>query len=52
MTGVLTEELLARAERVYLMALAREAGLYHGRDGVSAGFERGWSAEEKKNWLT
>jgi hypothetical protein len=51
MTNVLTDELLARAERVYRMALARGAGGadgYDGRSGVSAGLEQEPHAEEKK----
>jgi hypothetical protein len=54
MIEALTDELLANAERLYLMALAREAmttGVYHGQSGVSAGLEQGLSMEEK-NWPT
>jgi len=52
-TTVLTEELLARAEQVYLMALAKQAPL-SGRYHKEAGIPEGWvrvSAEETK-WLT
>jgi len=53
MTTVLTEELLARAEQVYLMALAKEAGI-SGRYHKEAGTPEGWMglpAKETK-WLT
>lgn len=51
---VLTEELLARAERLYLMALAKRTGLlgvYHGEGGVPAESEAEFSPKETK-WLT
>lgn len=53
--NVLTEELLAAVEalcqaaRIYGLNMT---SLYHGRGGASAGMEPGWSAEERKNWLT
>jgi hypothetical protein len=55
MIDALTDELLANAERLYLMAVARGEGIpggYHGEGGVPGGVvEQGLSAEEKK-WLT
>ncbi len=51
MIDVLTDELLANAERLYLRALARgETALpvYHGDGGVLARAEQRPSAEEKK----
>lgn len=53
MMTALTEELLARAEQVYLMRLAREAGVvtrYHKDGGIPVGWT-GFSAEVTK-WLT
>ena len=52
---VLTDELLARAERVYtIIRMAEQTKLsdYDGVGGASARFERGWSAEDEKKWLT
>ena len=53
--GVLTEELLARAERicraVRLQGEMTVSG-YHERGGASAGDEQGRPAEEKTKWLT
>ncbi|HUB19566.1 MAG TPA: hypothetical protein VL990_13080 [Acidobacteriaceae bacterium] len=54
-TDILTEEILARAERLYLMAVARgeeTLTVYHGKGGIPAGVEREWSAEDEKKWLT
>ncbi len=51
---VLTEEMLARAEQIYLMALARRAGLLGGYDeegGISAERQRELMPGETK-WLT
>jgi uncharacterized protein YecT (DUF1311 family) len=52
--SVLTEDLLAAAERAWLTARANEAGttLYDGGSGASAGMRHGWSAKEIKKWLT
>lgn len=52
--SVLTDELLAAAERAYLRALADAVGtsLYDGGSGTPAGMEHGWSAKEIKKWLT
>ena len=49
----LTEELLANAERFYLLARGREeeiARRYHW-SGVSAILQQGWPVEEKTKWL-
>lgn len=51
---VLTEELLAQAERVYLMAQAREearAGSYDWKSGITAILQDGWPVEERMKWL-
>ncbi|MGB9029025.1 MAG: hypothetical protein WCC27_02810 [Acidobacteriaceae bacterium] len=51
----LTEELLARAERLYLIARARGEGIGGGYDwggGFSALLQQGWPSEEKTKWLT
>jgi hypothetical protein len=53
-SNALTEELLAPAERLYVMALVKGAMRfrdYHGESGVPVEDEREVSAEEKK-WLT
>ncbi|HEX4311004.1 MAG TPA: hypothetical protein VHZ25_13310 [Acidobacteriaceae bacterium] len=53
-SNVLTEELLAHAERLYVMALMKGAPRprdYDEESGVSAEGTRDVSAEEKK-WLT
>jgi hypothetical protein len=50
MIETLTDELLANAERLYLMAIARGERMpsgYHGEGGVPAGVEQGLSAEER-----
>jgi hypothetical protein len=55
MLQTLTEEVLALAERLYLMSLARgetQPSVYHDGGGASAGIEQGRSAEENKKWLT
>ena len=54
-TGVLTDELLARAERIY--RTTRDEGgtrlsRYDEGGGSSSDFEQGHSAEGKKKWLT
>ncbi|MGD0368159.1 MAG: hypothetical protein ABSA94_11945 [Acidobacteriaceae bacterium] len=49
----LTEELLANAERLYLLARGREEEIarhYHW-SGVSAILQQGWPVEEKTKWL-
>ena len=53
-TSVLTEELLAAAEWAWLTARADAVGtsLYDGGSGTPAGMAHGWSAEERKKWLT
>jgi hypothetical protein len=51
---VLTEELLAQAERVYLMAQAREearASSYDWKSGITAILQDGWPVEERMKWL-
>jgi hypothetical protein len=51
----LTEDVLALAEQLYLMAVERgetELSVYHEEGGASAQLERGWAAEENKKWLT
>lgn len=53
--SVLTEEILAAVEQVCQAARScgvTVASLYHGESGGSAGIEKAWSAEERKNWLT
>jgi hypothetical protein len=55
MTGGLSEEVLALAEYLYLMAVARgetKLSAYHQVSGASARLQRGWSAEDKRKWLT
>lgn len=53
-SNVLTEELLAAAERRCVAARAADAAatLYDGGSGACAGIEHGWSAKEMKKWLT
>lgn len=56
MSGIgLTEELLARAERICRMVrMQQEANCngYHEGGGASGRVEQGHPAEEKKEWLT
>jgi hypothetical protein len=53
--SVLTEELLANAERLYRIARARReeiARSYDWQSGVSAVLQQGWPVEERMKWLT
>lgn len=55
MKTVLTEELLARAERLCRIPRPPEratATVYHDGSGVSADIEQGPPAEDTKKWLT
>jgi hypothetical protein len=55
MLQTLTEDVLALAEHLYLMAVERgetKLSVYHEGGGSSARFQQGWSAEENKKWLT
>ena len=54
-TSVLSDKLLANAERLHLMATEHRGavlGVYDGESEMPEAFQWEFSAEEKENWLT
>ncbi len=54
-TSVLSDKLLANAERLHLMAPEHRGavlGVYDGESEIPEAFQWEFSAEEKENWLT